>query len=508
MTSTLVELGGRPAGQPGAPSLGAGREAATQGTTTRDKLQQAAAALDAGLRVRARLLLEQVLQADPRSERAWLWLADALASNGAEEAERRFCLEQVLALNRRNALARRALEALGPGPTRSPLLPVAKAALEVGRRAEARRLLEDIVRATPHSEQAWLWLADVLDADGEGEGRRFCLRQALLIDPHNGLARQELDVLGPGPTRSPLERPAGAPVSLPPAPPAPSSVAALDPPAAAGVAAGGPGFPSAIPVAVPIAGGYLAALAVAEVLTALVEPRVGLVVHGILLLGLLLHTALTWGHPIHRLLISLAFAPLIRLLSLSMPLAGFPRVYWYLIISVPLSVATLVGLRILKFSRKDVGLSLKALPVQIAVGLSGLVFGYIEYRILKPSPLAPSLAWEALWMPGLILLLSTGFVEELVFRGMMQHAVSKALGRVWGILYVAALFAVLHVGHLSLVDVVFVFVVAICFGLVKDQTGSILGVTLSHGLTNIVLFLILPLGVNLFDLIGLRLFGL
>jgi membrane protease YdiL (CAAX protease family) len=134
--------------------------------------------------------------------------------------------------------------------------------------------------------------------------------------------------------------------------------------------------------------------------------------------------------------------------------------------------------------------------------------GYIEYRILKPAPLASSLAWKEVWLPALILLVCTGFVEELIFRGMMQQAVTRALGVWWGIIYVAMLFAVLHVGYQSLSDVIFVFVVAIFFGIVKAHTGSILGVTLAHGLTNILLFLTMPLGVNHFDILASYLSGL
>ena len=44
----------------------------------------------------------------------------------------------------------------------------------------------------------------------------------------------------------------------------------------------------------------------------------------------------------------------------------------------------------------------------------------------------------------------------------------------------------------KLLDVVFVFGVALFFGYVVERTDSILGVSLSHGLTNIVLFLVAP----------------
>jgi membrane protease YdiL (CAAX protease family) len=451
-------------------------------------LQRAVVALNTGHRPEARRLLEAAVQTDPRSERAWLWLAEAVDS----DEERRFCLTRVLSINRRNALARRRLEPLGPGPARSPLLQPAVAALEAGRRGEARRLLEVAVRTSPRSERGWLWLAEAVDSEEE---RRFCLARVLSVNRRNALARRRLDALGPGPTRSPIDGWEGL---REPQPEWQSTVV--------------PGRFQPIREAlcdhpIPTALGYLVALTVAELLTALIEPRVGLVLHGVVLMALLLHTALTWGHPNHRFLLSLTFAPLIRLLSLSMPLAGFPLIYWYFIVSVPLFVAAAIALRTLGFSRIGIGLNLKALPLQVLVALTGMSLGYIEYRILQPAPLTSNLGWEEAWLPALILLVCTGFAEELIFRGMMQEAATQVCGQVWGVLYVAVLFAVLHVGYQSLPDVLFVFNVALFFGLTKTVTGSILGISLAHGMTNILLFLTMPFGVNHFDLIAHHLYG-
>ena len=71
----------------------------------------------------------------------------------------------------------------------------------------------------------------------------------------------------------------------------------------------------------------------------------------------------------------------------------------------------------------------------------------------------------------------------------------------------AVVFAVLHVGYQSLPDVIFVLNVALFFGLARMVTGSIVGVSLAHGLTNVLLFLTMPLGVNHFDLIAYHLYG-
>ena len=237
---------------------------------------------------------------------------------------------------------------------------------------------------------------------------------------------------------------------------------------------------------------YLAGLIVAELLTVFSEPRIGLALHSMLLAILLLHAALVWDQPLHRLLIALTFSPLIRLISLSLPLFRFPLVYWYFITSVPLLVAALLASRILGLSwRRDLGLNLRKLPIQVVVALSGLAFGYLEYQILEPDPLASAFTWQHLLIPALILLISTGLFEEMVFRGLMQSTALETLGR-FGVLFVALIFAVLHIGYQSLMDVIFVFLVGLFFGWVVYKTGSILGVTLSHGITNIVLFLVMP----------------
>jgi hypothetical protein len=95
----------------------------------------------------------------------------------------------------------------------------------------------------------------------------------------------------------------------------------------------------------------------------------------------------------------------------------------------------------------------------------------------------------------LTLLLATGFAEEFVFRGVLQKVSTDVLGD-RGLLLVAIIFAVLHVGYLSVSDVVFVFFVGLYFAWATVRTGSILGATVAHGITNILLFVVIPfLGV-------------
>ena len=252
-------------------------------------------------------------------------------------------------------------------------------------------------------------------------------------------------------------------------------------------------WPAALRVSRPAsAAAYLVALCAAETLTAMVSPQAWLELHAFVLLALLLQAGLQDNRPQRGFLLALSVAPLIRLLSLSLPLRHFPFVAWYLVIGAPLFLAILLVARTGGLRANMLGLSLRGLPWQALIGLSGLLLGWVEYLILRPGPLVPALTWELVAIPALILLVFTGFLEELLFRGVLQHTATRYLGRA-GIWYGAVLFAILHLGYRSALDLVFVFGAALFFSWMVHRTRSIVGVTLAHGLTNISLYLVFPL---------------
>ncbi len=236
---------------------------------------------------------------------------------------------------------------------------------------------------------------------------------------------------------------------------------------------------------------YLALIALAELVTTFAEPRLGLALHGALLVLLLLHTALASEYPYHRLLLALSLAPLIRMLSLAVPLLRFAQLYWYVIISVPLFISAGLSGRVLGLSREQLGLTIRKVPLQLLVALTGITFGIVEYNILKLEPLIKDPTWESMMVGSAILVICTGLSEELIFRGVIQRVSVQALGR-FGLVFTALLFAALHIGWGSALNVVFVFGIALLFGWVAESSWSLLGVTLAHGITNIVLFLVMP----------------
>ncbi|HJX03962.1 MAG TPA: type II CAAX endopeptidase family protein [Dehalococcoidia bacterium] len=231
----------------------------------------------------------------------------------------------------------------------------------------------------------------------------------------------------------------------------------------------------------------------AEILTAVFSVLAGLICHGVILVVLLVSSAFLNGNSTRNLVISLSLVPLVRIMSLSMPLASLPQIYWYLFIYAPLLIAGIVVMRITGVKAGDIGITVRGLWWQIPGGiLLGLATGILEWNILRPQPLVGEFTLASVWIPSLIMFMTTGMVEEFIFRGVLQRTAVPSMGSRPGLFYISAIFAVLHIGHLSVLDVLVVFIIAIVFAFVAQRTKSLIGVIFAHGITNIFLYFVGP----------------
>jgi membrane protease YdiL (CAAX protease family) len=236
---------------------------------------------------------------------------------------------------------------------------------------------------------------------------------------------------------------------------------------------------------------FLLLVIAAELLLTFVSAPLGLALHALILIALMLQSAAEPPGPPRNLTLALTLVPLTRLLSLSLPLATFPRLDWYPIVTVPLLIAWWGAFRTLDLTGGELGLRSDGLALQLALAGGGLGLGAIEYRILQPQILVANASFDSFLVAALILIVFTGLAEELIFRGLLQHLASQVAGS-WGLIYVSLLFAALHVGYRSFDQVVFAFSIGLLFAMVVRGTGSILGVSLAHGLVNVTLFLVMP----------------
>ncbi len=70
----------------------------------------------------------------------------------------------------------------------------------------------------------------------------------------------------------------------------------------------------------------------------------------------------------------------------------------------------------------------------------------LEFFILRPDPLIPQFTPVLLLLGGfIVLLLSTGLAEELLFLVILQNNAMKFIGTGWGLLYTP--FSILHHAH-------------------------------------------------------------
>ena len=235
---------------------------------------------------------------------------------------------------------------------------------------------------------------------------------------------------------------------------------------------------------------YAGLLLIAEFVTTR-NLKTGMIVHGCLLVILLLHSTIAENSYFSNLYASLSLAPLIRILSLCVPLMHFEYIFWFLIVAVPLFAAIFTCMYIQRIDMRSVGLkipSYRDVPFTCGIILLAIPMGWVEYQILEPEFM---LGAHASWVvPILILLICTGFLEELLFRGLLQHTFTEAVG-MHGILIVSAIFGFLHLGN-SWLDCVLAGIVGLIYALVVRKTGSIYGVSISHGVINTMLFLVMP----------------
>lgn len=222
-----------------------------------------------------------------------------------------------------------------------------------------------------------------------------------------------------------------------------------------------------------------------------------LMLHSATLIALVIHASLLYqrDRAAGYFFGAISLAPLLRVFNLGVPTYNFTTIQWLALITVPLLAAPLSLVIVQNRKRTEIGLSVGSLrnfSLQIVVATTGIPFGLAEHFILNEAAWIEVLTLQALIVGGLVVVLATGLSEELIFRGIMLKDAQDSLGATSGLLYVTSVFAVLHLRFLSGVDLAFVFFVGLFYGVVAAKTKTILGVTISHGLANVMLYLVAP----------------
>jgi uncharacterized protein len=186
------------------------------------------------------------------------------------------------------------------------------------------------------------------------------------------------------------------------------------------------------------------------------------------------------GDPSIRLLPAVALVPLLRLLSLTLPVPSFAPITWIAILAPPTLLAVIASARlahmdvgqmaIARLSRDRVSLGVVAasLPVGVVLGL----LADFELGVPAGSPILAGLAAG-------VLVGGAAIPEELIFRGLLQPLLGDVIGDAAPFV-VAGAFAATYIGAQSTEVLVIMAVVGLAYGLEVRRSRSLWPAIVGH----------------------------
>lgn len=238
---------------------------------------------------------------------------------------------------------------------------------------------------------------------------------------------------------------------------------------------------------------YLGLVVTIETASRAVGQSIAVFLYALLLIVLLNHAGMTRSSAPRELLLSLTVASTVRLVALSLPSGEVDAFGWYALIGFATAIAVGLVARSAGYAWADIGLTINggALLIAALVTPLGFALGLYLFDLIRPVPIVTSLDPSQAWLPVLMLVVSTGFVEELLFRGLLQRAAVGSFGTALGVAYAATLWAVVASGWSPSILLIGV-VLGLVFGLITRLSGSIAPAAVAHASINVALFVVAP----------------
>lgn len=235
---------------------------------------------------------------------------------------------------------------------------------------------------------------------------------------------------------------------------------------------------------------YGSLIVLSDVAIVLLGVVVGATLHAMVLLALAAHNTFA-RTPKDPQLPTLLLLPLIRLLSLVMPIATFPPITWYVLTGVPALMAALLVMRAIGMTAPGVGLGRPAsIPRDAFLALYGIPLGLLlgptAVGTQRALPEASLLVFVVVALPFVVVL------EELVFRGIIQR-VAAARAPNLAILIPNVLYAAMYLGSGNGVAALVMGGFGVLLSAMTATTGSLWGAIGAHFLMRLVLHLGLSL---------------
>lgn len=166
----------------------------------------------------------------------------------------------------------------------------------------------------------------------------------------------------------------------------------------------------------------------AEVLIIYGNIPVSFVVNLLFLISLILMTYFKYLDNSYALYLSLTIIPLIRIISIAIPVNDIPEPYKILAISIPMLFIGITIADILDLKSAAIGFYFTKIHKQLLVILIGLPLGFIGYLINKPFIKNAAVTPAEIILKTVVFLLCTGLIEEFLFRGILLNVILNLQG--------------------------------------------------------------------------------
>lgn len=234
---------------------------------------------------------------------------------------------------------------------------------------------------------------------------------------------------------------------------------------------------------------YITLVIMAEVVTMYVNVITGAILYGALLIILVNLSYFSRRRLVRRIYLAFTLIPLLRILSLAMPIKQVAPIYQYVLTGFPLLIATIVVVRDIGLPAFRLNLSALEWVYQIIIGISGIPLGLIAALTLTPPPSligSRNLLW--IFLLWIVFTLFGAVMEEIIFRGIIQKALSFPFGAA-SIILTSLLYASMFVGTLSPGYILFYGLTGLLFSIWMQISDSLVGVIMAHSLMNIIFVL-------------------
>ena len=228
----------------------------------------------------------------------------------------------------------------------------------------------------------------------------------------------------------------------------------------------------------------------AEILIFYGKPEAAMPIHALNLVFLSLSTIFVNNRTYPALML----LPLFRLLNVAMPVFFHLTLYSYVLVYAPMFIPMYMILKERFITAKKTGLTFERfwffLPVSISMGLA---LGWGEYMVIKPQMLVVDNDLQQMLILALTMIFFVGIVEEFVFRSSLQTVLQERIGLIGGLVLASVIFGFMHSGYHLTLELLYVILAGLAFGVLFWLSKSLPVVSLAHGVTNIAMFHRVPL---------------